>query len=301
MDKSRPLIFEIKRHALVDGPGIRTTVFFKGCQLRCSWCQNPESIEVEAEIGFYADDCIGCGDCVEACPRGAVSLDNPDRIHRRLCDRCGECVKACPGLGLRFIGKYYPVRELTAKLLRDKVFYEVSGGGVTLSGGEPTIHLDYFSGLLKALKKRGIHLTLQTNGFFDWREFAEKVLDYLDLIMIDVKLAHPDEHRQFTGRKNAPILKNLTRLVKTRREAVLPRIPLIPGITTTTRNLRAISLLLQNIGVTRCSLLPYNPLGFSKAEHLGKSVSAQLSRRFMSPAEVQRCKDIFSWAEIIAD
>jgi pyruvate formate lyase activating enzyme len=300
MEKQKPLIFEIKRHALEDGPGIRTTVFFKGCQLRCLWCQNPESIEVGAEISFYAADCIGCGDCVAACPRGAVSLDNPARIQRQLCDRCGDCAKACPGSGLRLIGRFYPVKELTAKLVRDRVFYEVSGGGVTLSGGEPTMHLDYLSVLLKALKRRGIHITLQTNGFFEWRKFTGKVLDYLDLIMVDVKLAHPKEHLHYTGRENGLIMENLDRLAKARPDAVLPRIPLIPGITATRRNLRAISSLLQDLGLTRCSLLPYNPLGFSKADHIGKCVSPKLSRRLMSPTEVQQCREIFSWAEIIA-
>ncbi len=293
------MIFDIKRHALEDGPGIRTTVFFKGCQLRCLWCQNPESIQAGAEIGFYAAHCIRCGDCVAACGRGAVSLNNPARIDRRRCDRCGDCVRACPGRGLRLIGESYPVEELTAKLLRDRVFYEVSGGGVTLSGGEPTLHMAYLLPLLKALKKQGIHTAIQTNGFFDWPEF-EKVLDYLDLIMFDVKMANPQEHLQYTGRENGRSLENLARMLKARPEAVVPRIPLIPGMTATARNLQAISRLLKRLRVSRCSLLPYNPAGFSKADRIGKSVSPRVSMRLMSPAEEQRCRGIFSWAEIVA-
>ena len=300
MENSRPLVFDIKRGALEDGPGIRTTVFFKGCVLRCRWCQNPESIQAGVEIGFYAAHCLRCGDCVAACGRGAISLENPARIDRGRCDRCGDCVRACPGRGLRLVGEFYPVEELADKLLRDRVFYEVSGGGVTFSGGEPTLHLAYLSSLLQALKKQGIHTALQTNGFFDWPEFKEKVLDWVDLIMFDVKLADPRMHLKYTGRGNGRILKNLARLLESRPDAVLPRIPLIPGMTATVPNLRALSGLLQRLQVTRCSLLPYNPTGFSKAEPIGKSVSPRLSLRLMSPGEEQRCREIFSWAELIA-
>ena len=300
MKSHRPLIFDIKRHALEDGPGIRTTVFFKGCQLRCWWCQNPESLDPEAEIGFYAADCIGCGDCVAACEQEAVSLDNPDRIDRRRCKRCGQCAAACPGSGLRLIGTYYPLEELLDKLLRDQAFYKVSGGGVTLSGGEPTLHMAYVSLLLQALKKQGIHVALQTNGFFDWAEFAGKILNYVDLIMFDVKMANSTEHLKYTGQENNLIQENLARLLKARPEAVLPRIPLIPGITATEGNLREISHLLQGFRINRCALLPYNPSGFSKANHLGKCVSSRLSTRMMSLAEEQQCREIFSWAELVS-
>lgn len=299
MQNHGPLIFDIKRGALEDGPGIRTTVFFKGCMLRCRWCQNPESIQAGPEVAFYAADCILCGDCLEACSRGAINLENPARIDRRLCDGCGDCVRACPGRGLRLIGQFYPVEELTARLLRDRVYYEVSGGGVTLSGGEPTLNLPYLSRLLRALKQQGIHTALQTNGFFDWLEF-QPILPHLDLIMFDVKLADPEEHRKYTGRENRPALENLARLLHSRPEAVLPRIPLIPRLTATIRNLQGISHLLQGLGVSRCSLLPYNPTGFAKAERIGRSVSPGLSRRLMPPAAEQRCREIFSWAEVVA-
>jgi len=247
MEHDKPLIFNIKGHATDDGPGLRTTVFFKGCQLRCRWCHNPESVEVGREIGFFAADCIGCGDCVAACTRGAISLDNPVRIDRRRCDGCGECLKVCPGRGLRGIGEFYPVATLIARLLRGRVFYKVSGGGVTLSGGEPTLHLDYLSQLLQGLKQEGIHTAIQTNGLFLWQDFAGKVLSYLDLIMIDLKLADPSEHREYTGGSNELIWENLSRLLKARSEAVLPRVPLIPGLTATVHNLRAISRRLQDL------------------------------------------------------
>jgi len=300
MEAPRPLIFDIKRHALEDGPGIRTTVFFKGCQLRCWWCQNPESLDPDPEIGFYPADCIGCGECVTACQQGAVSLDNPARIDRGRCNRCGDCAAVCPGGGLRLIGKYYPVEELMDKLLRDRPFYQVSGGGVTLSGGEPTLHMAYGALLLKSLKQQGIHTALQTNGFFDWPEFAGRLLDFVDLIMFDIKLANPTEHLKYTGRENGLILANLARLAQARPDAVLPRIPLIPGITSTEGNLREISRVLQKLRLQRCSLLPYNPTGYSKAAHIGKSISPRLSRRMLSAPEEQQCQEIFSWAELVS-
>ena len=299
MDDGLPLVFDIKRHALEDGPGIRTTVFLKGCQLRCIWCQNPESIDPSYEIGFYPRECIECGDCVKACRTGAIQIDNPSRIDRERCDRCGDCVMICPGLGLRKIGRFYPVEELLSILLRDKVFYEVSGGGVTLSGGEPTLHMEYISSLLQELKIRGVHTAIQTNGFFVWSRFKAKVLNWVDLIMFDVKLADPKDHLRYTGQENHLALRNLTRLFKERPKDVIPRIPLIPDITSTAQNLKAISKLLHGLGVTRCSLLPYNPTGISKAENIGKTVAPLLSRHTMKPTEEKKCREIFSFAELV--
>lgn len=296
---SGPLIFRLKGQSLDDGPGLRTTVFFKGCQLRCRWCHNPESQEAGPEIGFYPADCLRCGDCKAACPQGAISLDNLDRIDRSRCLRCGDCVAACPGKGLRLIGGYYPVEALLERILRSRVFFDVSGGGVTLSGGEPTLHLDYLARLLKGLKGEGIHTAIQTNGFFSWPEFAHQVLDYLDLIMVDLKLYDPRAHLAYTGQSNALILENLARLRQTRPEAVLPRVPLIPGLTATVPNLRAIAGLLQDLGLRRCSLLPYNPAGLAKANPLGKKAAAGLPMRFLTQAEEQRCREEFAWAELV--
>ena len=295
----QPLIFDIKRHALEDGPGIRTTLFFKGCHLHCIWCQNPESIDPAPEIGFYPKSCIKSGECVKVCKTGACQMKNPWRIDREKCDRCGDCVKVCTGRGLRQIGCFYPVEELISILLRDRVFYEVSGGGITLSGGEPTFHMEYISLIFQKLKMQGIHTAIQTNGFFDWSEFKAKVLNWVDLIMFDVKLADPKEHLKYTGQKNRLILENLGRLLKERPKDIIPRIPLIPGITATAQNLRAISELFQGLKVTRCSLLAYNPAGLSKAENIGKPIPPELSRHMMTPAEEKKCREIFSWVELV--
>ena len=303
----RPLVFDIKRHALEDGPGIRSTVFFKGCPLTCLWCQNPESIDPGPEIGFYPRDCIKCGDCVQACPVSACALEDPFLIDRKRCTRCGDCVEACPGRALRLIGRFYPVDELVDILLRDKTFYEVSGGGVTFSGGEPTLFMDYASAVLRALKDSGIHTAIQTNGFFAWEEFGEKILPYVDLIMFDVKLADADKHREYTGQSNELILANLKNLLAERpaassaerAKAVLPRIPLIPEFTATVENLRSISDLLKGLGVKKCSLLPYNPTWISKAENFGKNVDPRLSRYLLTPQELKKYQDIFSWSELV--
>ncbi len=200
MKNQRPLIFDIKRHALEDGPGIRTTIFFKGCPLRCVWCHNPESMEPGLEIGFYPSGCIRCGDCVQACPRGAAQLDLPSRIDRAICNRCGACAEACPGRGLRQIGRSYEIDELVDIILRDKVYYQSSGGGVTLSGGEPALHTDYCSQLLQRLKSNGIHTAIETSGFFKWSQFSTEILGWLDLVLFDVKLADAELHLKHTSR-----------------------------------------------------------------------------------------------------
>lgn len=299
MSEQRPLILEVKRHALNDGPGIRTAIFFKGCPLRCLWCHNPESIEPGLEIGFYPSDCIQCGHCVRACPTGAARMDLPGRIERALCNRCGRCAEACPGRGLRLVGRFYEIDQLLDIVLRDQVYYQTSGGGVTLSGGEPTLYADYVSLLLQGLKSHGIHTALETSGFFDWTQFHDNLLSWLDLIFFDIKLAAPELHQIYTGQGNELIWANLARLVQERPQAVIPRVPLIPGITNASANLQEISAKLQEMGVRRCWLLPYNPLWFAKLEGIGKP-SVPLPNRWLTREEIAQGESFFSWAEIVA-
>jgi len=295
MTDERPLIVDVERHALHDGPGIRTTVFFKGCPLSCLWCHNPETILPEPEIAFYPGDCISCGGCAEACPNRAIQLDKPDRIDRVICQRCGECVSVCPGTGLRVVGTYYELDQLVELLLRDKIYYEVSGGGVTLSGGEPILHMDYVSQLLRKLKERGIHIAIETAGYFHYEAFCSKLLPFLSLILYDIKLMNPKEHQIHTGRENQIILENFRRLIKDSPIPVIPRIPLVPSITAKPENLQAISEFIRECGLTQCLLLPYNPLGLSKRENLGKE-PLDISQEWMSEEEEKRCRNIFSWA-----
>lgn len=287
-----PLIVDIKRHSLEDGPGIRSVVFFKGCPLRCVFCHSPETQVPEAEIAFSPGECIHCGSCVDTCPERAINLELPGRILRDRCDRCGKCAEVCPGKGLRLIGSSYSIEELTEILLRDLPFYRHSGGGVTVSGGECTLYPDYLESLLKALKTNGIHIVLETSGHFDYRTFKSKILPYVDLIYYDIKIADPEAHRRFLGKTNRIIIDNLYSLLPERDVEVHPRIPLIPGITATMENLSAIVELVCDAGAEDISLLPYNPMGLAMAENLGRPIPS-LPKTFMKPREEQRIYDMF--------
>lgn len=297
MKELLPLTVDIKTGSTEDGPGIRSTVFFKGCPLSCEWCHNPEAMQPQMEIGFYPRQCIGCFDCAEVCPEGAILKGERRRIDRSTCTRCGKCADVCPGQAIRRIGKYYEVEELLEHVLRDRVFYEVSGGGVTLSGGEPTLWPEYAGNLLRGLKQEGVHTALQTCGYFEYDLFAEELLPWLDLIMYDLKLIDGEEHLKRTGRDNQRILQNFTRLLNDPVDMV-PRIPLIPGFTTSEKNLEGISSFLKDNGVTRCSLLPYNPLGLSKWDHLGKNRPA-LPETWMEKAQEESCRRVYDWAELL--
>lgn len=287
-----PLIVEIKRHSLEDGPGIRSVVFFKGCPLRCLFCHNPEAQEPGLEILFSPTECISCGACAEACPMGAASLGLTERIDRERCRRCGRCVQACPGRGLRQVGTFYPVEELAELLLRDRAFYRHSGGGITLSGGECSLYPGYVEPLLRLLKPAGVHVVLETSGFFSYETFRRRVLPLVDLIYYDLKIADPEAHARYTGRSNRRILENFRRLVQEGRVEVLPRIPLVPGVTATPENLAAIAALLRQEGIREAALLPYNPLGMEKLQTLGRP-RPPLSEHFMPPEEEKAIGQLF--------
>lgn len=279
-----PLIVDLKRHSLEDGPGIRSVVFFKGCPLRCEFCQNPEAQSPGAEIAFVAARCVGCGDCVPACPVHAVDLAALGRIDRQRCDACGRCTTACPSSALALMGRPYTVDELVELLLRDEPYYRHSGGGVTFSGGECTLFPDYLEALARALRARGIHTTAQTCGEFASAVFIDRLLPHLDLICIDLKFANPALHLAHTGHDNQRILRNLTLLMEKAPERVQVRIPLVPGITATAENLAGLATCLRERGVRRVVLLPYNPLGRKMAAQLGRPEPAT-PERFMTREE----------------
>lgn len=287
-----PLIVDIKRHSVEDGPGIRSVVFFKGCPLRCIFCHSPETQDPGVEIAFFPEECIHCGGCADVCPEGAIDLELPGRIHRDRCIRCGKCAGDCPGKGLRLIGVYYPVESLIEILLRDLPFYRHSRGGVTLSGGECTLYPDYLETLLNRLKAEGIHLALETSGYFDFDIFRQKVLPYLDFIYYDIKIADLEVHRKYLGKSSQRILDNLQRLFKEKGVEIHPRVPLIPGITATRENLSAIVDLLGEAGAEDVSLLPYNPMGIEMAVSLGKP-RPPLPGGFMRPNEERELYAMF--------
>lgn len=286
-----PLITDVKRHSFEDGHGIRSVVFFKGCPLRCVFCQNPETQSREVEIAFSERECIRCGTCVKVCSQGAIDLDFPGHIRRERCVPCRDCAAGCPGKGLRVIGSYYSPEALAEVLLRDLPFYRHSGGGVTLSGGEATLYPDYLGSLLALLKRSQVHVALQTCGHFDYASFARQVLPYLDVIYYDLKVADPKAHRRSTGRDNRWILDNFRKLAQGKRVPIHARIPLVPGITDGQENLLAIAKILRGSGAKDVMLLPYYPLGMEMATCLGRP-SPPLPTAFMNHKEE---KGIYDW------
>lgn len=265
MQKRKPYIFDISQGRLEDGSGIRTVVFVKGCPLRCEWCHNPESHSQEQEYMWDAVKCFACGRCERSCPRGALSFaDGRLTWNRDRCDDCARCQEVCPGGALRQVGVSYEVECLVRKLEQDKMFFDVSHGGVTFSGGEPLAYPDYIGEVAKELQARGISCCVETCGYFDYTSFQEKVLPHIQCILFDLKLMSEELHRKYTGRSNRLILENFKKL-QTETVTVIPRTPLVPEITDTEENLGAIREFLQKLHLAdRHVLLPYNSAGSMK-------------------------------------
>ena len=293
MRQQLPLIFNIHRMAMDDGPGLRSTVFLKGCPLACDWCHNPEAMRPEAEVAFFPKLCIDCGACKEACPAEAIDPQGRERLIRSRCTGCGSCADACPATALRRVGTHYPVEDLMALLLRDKIFHQVSGGGVTFSGGEPTLHLDYLEAALTALSREGIPTAIQTCGHFSPDAFTARILPLVDLVFFDLKIWNSAEHARFTGCDNRLILDTFRRLTRKAREKIIPRIPLVPVRTATRDNLLALASFLKEQGHTRCDLLSYNPGGIEKHRAIGMMPPSDLPETLMNREEEETLRDFF--------
>jgi pyruvate formate lyase activating enzyme len=273
-EATRGLIYNIQRYSIHDGPGIRTTVFLKGCPLKCRWCQNPESVRGFPEVGYGETQCARDYACVEACPRNAIKVSGegrPIRIDRRLCRTCAEhnCINACRVKALRLIGEYVTVDEVIGEVARDRLFYRNSNGGVTLSGGEPLEQPLFALSLLKECKEKGIHTALDTSGYADW-EVLKNILDYVDLVLYDVKCFDPQEHLALTGVPNDKILQNLKSIVSETDTPVVARIPVIPGYNDSGENISATCEFLKSIGLEEVNLLPYHKLGVGKYKTVGR-------------------------------
>ncbi|VVS95664.1 glycyl-radical enzyme activating protein [Desulfoluna spongiiphila] len=291
-----PLILEIKGASLDDGPGIRTVVFIKGCPLSCTWCHNPESKAVGQELSFDAGKCIRCGECLRVCGEGAVTPgQGPDRS---LCSLCLACTEVCPAKALEPVGRAMAPEEVVETVARDLPFFDASGGGVTLSGGEPTLFPTFCGDLLRQFKARGMHTLLETCGHFSWSAFESHILDHTDTVYCDIKLMSPEAHRHHCGVSNSNILSNLEKLLTLHRSGaldVLPRIPLVPGITATVENITAIADHLNALGAHTVQVLPYNPLWHGKIKKMGGdgAASSESLGRFMDNGEVKHWRGYF--------
>lgn len=266
------LIFDIQRFSVHDGPGIRTTVFLKGCPLRCLWCQNPESMSRQPEITFIATNCINCGKCLEVCPEEAirVSTEQGRVIDRTGCTLCGECIEFCYAGALNIIGRYLTVAEVLAEVERDRDFYIKSGGGVTFSGGEPTAQPAFLEELCRQAQAQGLHTTIDTCGYVQW-DTLRSILRYVDLVLYDLKHMDSTEHRRLTGVPNELILENLQR-ISSLGLPVYVRIPLVPGCNDSPENIEATAAFVAGLpNIQKFDILPYHRLGEPKWRQLDYS------------------------------
>ena len=257
---STPFIFDIARGSFVDGPGIRTVVFLKGCPLNCTWCHNPESISYHPEISWSAKKCNLCNQCIEICHSNAVLDINNHTIDKSRCIVCGICVENCNFNAIRKVGKYYDPDQLTNILLRDKEYYNTSGGGVTFSGGEPLSNILYLEEVCSKLKEHNVNIAVQTCGLFDYRHFKKTLQAYIDIIYFDLKILDRQEHYKYTSRFNDKILENLYNLQSEKKQKIIVRTPLIPLITDTQKNLSSIKSYIKNLNIDGYELLEYNPV-----------------------------------------
>jgi pyruvate formate lyase activating enzyme len=261
-------VFNIQRYSLHDGPGIRTTVFLTGCPLACDWCSNPESQSLSGALMHNPKKCLRCGRCAEVCPEAAIrmTVDGPV-IDRERCDLCGICVDNCVPHALRLSAKSMSVQEVVQVVERDRAFYRRSGGGMTLSGGEPLLQPDFARDVLRACRDIGIDTALETAGHVPWAAL-EEAAPWVDHLLFDVKHLDSDVHRRHTGVRNTLILENLRRVMPLARQVIV-RIPVIPGFNGTDAEIRQIAEFARELGVEELHLLPYHRLGQAKYSQMG--------------------------------
>ncbi len=289
---SSALIANIQGYSIHDGPGIRTVVFLKGCPLRCRWCANPENLQDRVQAGFLANLCKHCGRCASACPRGAILTEENRRIDREKCDGCCKCVEACFYEALVRYGKPMTVEEVFDQVRRDKIFYESSGGGVTVSGGEPLIHADFVAELFTLCRGEGINTCVETCGCVPQAAF-EKVLPLTDTFYFDLKLMDSGKHREYTGQSNEQILSNACFLAGSGAN-ILFRQPVIPGVNDGEENIRATAEFIRSLSrpELQLQLIAYHRMGASKYAALDLPYAMEEVKP-MDPAQVEAVRKAY--------
>lgn len=265
-------IFDIQPYSIHDGPGIRTTVFFKGCPLRCLWCHNPESNNVYPQLMYYSAKCRGCGRCIDLCPVQAIYLSAESKkvkTDRTRCTNCGACTNACLYRAREMTGKMLDVDEVFEQVMSDRMFFETSGGGITASGGEPLCVPSFIRALFEKCKREGIHTAIETCGYGSWEAVREAML-YTDLVLYDLKAMDSKLHKELTGVDNGQILENCIRIKRQLHKAMVVRIPVVPGLNDSRENLISTAdFIKRELGAdVPVHLLPYHSLGDSKLESL---------------------------------
>jgi pyruvate formate lyase activating enzyme len=275
-------VFDIRRFSIHDGPGIRTTVFLKGCPLRCWWCHNPEGLSAAPEVVWRAERCSRCGTCITTCPEDALSWtgDTP-LLDETRCTLCGECADQCYAEARELLGRTMTAEEVVGELERDRVFYDESGGGVTFSGGEPLAQPEFLLELLRGCREREMHTAVDTCGHAS-RDTLDRVRPHVNLFLYDLKLLDDEQHRRYTGVSNALGLENLRTLVAAGHEIIL-RVPLIPGVNDDDESVRQVGAFVTRLGrPLPVVVLPYHALGVAKYARLGREYHMAATRE---PAE----------------